>query len=55
MKNRENTYCPGCHALLVERVGFRVQQNRLTDGRCPDCARPIPGVWSTDRPPIPAA
>ena len=55
VKNRENTYCPGCHALLVERWGFRVKQNRLADGHCPDCARAIPGVWSTDRPPIPAS
>jgi pyruvate formate lyase activating enzyme len=42
----ENTYCPGCRSLLVERVGFRVLQNRLPDGRCPDCRREIPGVWS---------
>lgn len=53
VKNRENTYCPGCRAVLVERWGFRVKQNRLTDGRCPDCARAIPGVWSVG-PPIPA-
>jgi pyruvate formate lyase activating enzyme len=42
----ENTYCPGCRALLVERVGFRVLQNRIPEGRCPDCAREIPGVWT---------
>jgi AmmeMemoRadiSam system radical SAM enzyme len=42
----ENTYCPGCHSLLVERVGFRVLKNRLPDGVCPDCRRVIPGVWS---------
>jgi pyruvate formate lyase activating enzyme len=42
----ENTYCPSCRALLVERVGFRVLQNRLASGRCPDCRRAIPGVWS---------
>jgi pyruvate formate lyase activating enzyme len=42
----ENTYCPGCHSLLVERVGFRVLENRLPDGVCPDCRRVIPGVWS---------
>jgi pyruvate formate lyase activating enzyme len=46
VKNRENTYCPGCHALLIERIGFRVRQNRLNEGRCPDCARVIPGFWS---------
>jgi pyruvate formate lyase activating enzyme len=44
--NWENTDCPGCGALLVERVGFQVRQNRVTDGRCPDCGRTIPGYWS---------
>jgi pyruvate formate lyase activating enzyme len=42
----ESTYCPGCRSLLVERVGFRVLQNRLASGRCPDCGREIPGVWA---------
>jgi len=42
----ENTYCPGCRSLLVERVGFRVLGNRIPDGLCPDCHREIPGVWS---------
>jgi pyruvate formate lyase activating enzyme len=46
VKNRENTYCPGCRSLLVERMGFRVQENRLLHGRCPDCSRAIPGFWS---------
>jgi pyruvate formate lyase activating enzyme len=42
----ENTYCPGCRALLVERVGFRVVQNVVTvEGTCPSCRRPVPGVW----------
>jgi pyruvate formate lyase activating enzyme len=43
----ENTCCPGCGALLVERAGYQVLQNRLESGRCPDCAREIPGVWRT--------
>jgi len=42
----ENTWCPGCGALLVERTGFRVIQNRLAAGSCPECRRAIPGVWS---------
>jgi pyruvate formate lyase activating enzyme len=42
----ENTYCPGCEALLVERNGFRVLQNLVSpEGRCPACRRSIPGVW----------
>jgi pyruvate formate lyase activating enzyme len=45
VRNWENTYCPGCQGLLVERSGFRVKRNRLEGGRCPDCARAIPGLW----------
>src|SRR5262249_29883684 len=41
----ENTYCPGCRALLVERVGFRVLKNRIASGQCPECERAIPGLW----------
>jgi pyruvate formate lyase activating enzyme len=42
----EDTHCPNCGATLVERRGFRVLSNRLTNGRCPDCAVPIAGKWS---------
>jgi pyruvate formate lyase activating enzyme len=41
----ENTYCPGCGALLIERYGFAIVQNRLRGGHCPECRRVIPGVW----------
>jgi pyruvate formate lyase activating enzyme len=43
----ENTSCPGCGALLIERVGFRVLRDRLTPagGRCPHCGTPIAGRW----------
>jgi pyruvate formate lyase activating enzyme len=44
--NWENTECPGCQALLVERTGFRVLRNRIESGACPDCGRSIPGVWT---------
>jgi pyruvate formate lyase activating enzyme len=46
VQSLENTYCPGCRELLVERIGYRVRRNTLVDGRCPRCSRPIPGVWS---------
>lgn len=42
----ENTYCPKCQRLLVERRGFGVSKNVLQGGRCPDCRSVIPGVWS---------
>ncbi|QPJ60627.1 MAG: AmmeMemoRadiSam system radical SAM enzyme [Candidatus Nitronauta litoralis] len=41
----ENTCCPGCNAVLIERVGFRVHSNRLKNGHCPDCGKEIPGRW----------
>jgi pyruvate formate lyase activating enzyme len=42
----ENTRCPSCAANVIERRGFRVLRNRLTaDGKCPECAAAIPGVW----------
>ncbi|MDR7418985.1 MAG: AmmeMemoRadiSam system radical SAM enzyme [Armatimonadota bacterium] len=46
--NLEHTLCPGCGAMLVERAGYRIVQNRLaaSGGRCPDCARAIPGIWN---------
>jgi len=42
----ENTTCPSCHELLIERRGFTVLRNLLINGRCPRCASVIPGVWS---------
>jgi pyruvate formate lyase activating enzyme len=45
----ENTYCPQCHALLIERRGFRILQNRVADGSCPDCRRVIPGFWAAPK------
>jgi pyruvate formate lyase activating enzyme len=43
----ENTYCPACKALLIERVGFRILANHLgPGGACSRCRTRIPGVWS---------
>ena len=44
--NFENTWCPSCGEMLVERIGFRVKSVRLADGFCPKCRLQIPGVWS---------
>ncbi|HLA80000.1 MAG TPA: AmmeMemoRadiSam system radical SAM enzyme, partial [Vicinamibacteria bacterium] len=41
----ENTYCPGCRALLIERVGFRVVQHLIPDGICPLCRTVVAGFW----------
>jgi len=44
----ENTYCPTCRTLLIERVGYTIRKDLLTPGRgtCPACSTPIPGIWA---------
>jgi len=43
----ENTYCPSCDELLVERYGYLIRQMSVrADGRCPNCSMRIPGIWS---------
>ena len=44
-KAGQNTYCPECKSLLIERSGYTILQNRLKDGHCPDCSAEIYGVW----------
>jgi len=41
----ENTYCPKCKQMLVERTGFEVRQMRIRKGACPACGHAIPGIW----------
>src|SRR5207245_9454456 len=42
----ENTYCPSCDELLVERYGYFIKQMKVRpDGACPSCAKTIPGLW----------
>jgi pyruvate formate lyase activating enzyme len=41
----ENTYCPKCRRVLVERVGLTVRQMQIRKGACPFCQQPIPGIW----------
>ena len=42
----ENTYCPSCGELLIERYGYKILKNELgKEGKCPQCSTAIPGVW----------
>ncbi|MCE8426435.1 MAG: AmmeMemoRadiSam system radical SAM enzyme [Candidatus Methanoperedens sp.] len=38
----ENTYCPKCNALLIDRRGFSVSAVRVKDGKCLECGERIP-------------
>lgn len=42
----EHTFCPSCGARVIARYGFRVLENRLQGGACPDCGHRIPGIWN---------
>jgi pyruvate formate lyase activating enzyme len=42
----ENTRCPKCRRLLIERAGFTITQNHIRKGKCEYCQHVIPGVWS---------
>jgi len=41
----ENTYCPGCGEMLIQRIGYYILKNAIKAGKCPTCGHLIPGVW----------
>jgi len=41
----ENTYCPKCRRMVIERAGFTIAGLHLDRGKCQFCQQPIPGVW----------
>jgi pyruvate formate lyase activating enzyme len=42
----ENTVCPKCGKIVVERKGYNIIQKYLTGGRCNFCDTPVAGVWN---------
>ena len=43
----ENTFCPACQTLLIERAGYTVIRNWITPtSTCPHCGHAIAGVWA---------
>jgi len=45
-KNFENTCCPKCKTVAVERKGFTILSNRLKNGKCSSCGEIIHGRWN---------
>ena len=41
----ENTYCPNCKKVVMERKGFTILNNNLIAGNCRYCGTKIAGVW----------
>jgi pyruvate formate lyase activating enzyme len=40
----ENTTCPSCGRLLIERRNYEILSYTIEDGRCPKCKEEIPIV-----------
>jgi pyruvate formate lyase activating enzyme len=48
VRTYETTCCPSCGSALIERRGFSLLDDRLTEGgACPSCGQTIAGVWRT--------
>ena len=42
----DNTYCPKCGKVVIERSGFFITSMQIENGHCKFCNAPIAGVWS---------
>ena len=42
----ENTFCPRCKRLVIQRTGYMVGEVHLRGGTCGYCGKPIPGIWT---------
>jgi pyruvate formate lyase activating enzyme len=40
----ENTYCPSCREMIIERFGFKLGRYSIRDGCCAHCGRRVSGV-----------
>lgn len=41
----ENTLCPSCGSIAIERKGYSILQNNILKGKCANCGEEISGVW----------
>jgi pyruvate formate lyase activating enzyme len=41
----ENTFCPKCKKMIIQRTGYMVGEINLKDGKCRYCGKPISGIW----------
>ncbi|HQJ75634.1 MAG TPA: AmmeMemoRadiSam system radical SAM enzyme [Bacteroidota bacterium] len=42
----ENTYCPKCKNVLIERTGYVIRSNKIKNNHCSFCNNYIPGVFN---------
>ncbi len=41
----ENTYCPRCGELIMERIGYHIRQNKMKASHCLNCGTEIDGLF----------
>ena len=41
----ENTYCPNCGKIIINRSGYWIGKIKIKQGKCGYCSFPIEGVW----------
>lgn len=41
----EHTWCPHCGTCVIRRAGFRIAEQRLSNGACQHCQTPLAGIW----------
>jgi pyruvate formate lyase activating enzyme len=42
----ENTFCPNCKKMVIQRRGYMVGEINVKAGKCRYCGKPIPGIWA---------
>ncbi len=42
----ENTFCPKCKKMIIQRTGYMIGEIHLKGGKCGYCGKPIPGIWA---------
>ncbi|MBD3427279.1 MAG: AmmeMemoRadiSam system radical SAM enzyme [Candidatus Omnitrophica bacterium] len=42
----ESTICPGCGRVIIKRIGYKVLENHVVNGKCKFCGCQIEGIWS---------
>lgn len=41
----ENTFCPACGEVIINRIGFLVDDLQIENGECRYCRQKVPGLW----------
>jgi pyruvate formate lyase activating enzyme len=45
-KEGQDSHCPDCKKVVIERNGYTIINNNLNEGKCKYCGTGIAGVWN---------